>query len=125
MDYADKLKEIENPTEHQEQVAFVQYFRRKYENVEIFAIPNGEKRSISVANRLKCEGVRKGVPDLFIPAWKLWIEFKRIKPKKASLSSEQKKWIKYLFDSDYHCFVAYGHFDAVDKLNEYIKICNL
>ena len=44
-------------SEHSEQVGFVNWFRAKYPKVLIFAIPNGEKRSISVATRLKAEGV--------------------------------------------------------------------
>ena len=52
------------PTEHEEQREMVRWFRQTYPNVRIFAIPNGEKRSISVAARLKVEGVNAGVPDL-------------------------------------------------------------
>lgn len=60
----------------------------------IFAVPNGEKRAISVAKRLKAEGVVAGVPDLFVPEWCLWVEMKRVKG--GRLSPEQKKMIGYL-----------------------------
>ena len=43
-------------SEHLEQVLFIQWFRRKYEGVLIFAIPNGGKRALSEAARLKAEG---------------------------------------------------------------------
>ena len=33
----------------------------------LFHIPNGGKRNITTAKRLKAEGVKAGVPDLFLP----------------------------------------------------------
>ncbi len=53
-------------------------------------MPNGEKRHISVANRLKAEGVRRGTPDIFIclPEGRIaWLEMKAAA---GSLSPEQK-----------------------------------
>ena len=82
------------PTEHEEQRLLVQWFRRKWPDVRIFAIPNGGYRSRATAGRLKAEGVSPGVPDLFIPAWRLWVEMNRAKG--GSLSAEQKDWIQYL-----------------------------
>lgn len=82
------------PTEHEEQRNFVQWFRRTYPAVWIFAIPNGDARSRSAAGRLKAEGVSAGVPDLYIPAWRLWIEMKRIRG--GSVSPDQKRWHDYL-----------------------------
>lgn len=82
------------PTEHEEQREFVSWFRKTYPSVRIFAIPNGGARSPSVAGRLKAEGVSKGVPDLYIPAWRVWVEMKR--QKGGAVSPEQKDWHKYL-----------------------------
>lgn len=82
------------PTEDEEQMRFVQWFRRTYPDVRIFAIPNGGHRSPSQAALLKATGVSAGVPDLFIPAWSLWIEMKRVKG--GVVSPEQKDWISYL-----------------------------
>ena len=82
------------PTEHEEQREFVSWFRKTYPGVRIFAIPNGGARSPSVAGRLKAEGVSKGVPDLYIPAWRTWIEMKR--QKGGAVSPEQKDWHQYL-----------------------------
>jgi len=48
------------PTEHEEQRELVRWFRQTYPDVRIFAIPNWEKRSNSVASRLKAEGVSAG-----------------------------------------------------------------
>jgi hypothetical protein len=82
------------PTEHQEQVLFVQWFRLTYPGVLINATPNAAKRSMRTAGMMKAEGMVAGIPDLFIPAWNVWIEMKRRQGGK--LSPEQKRIIKYL-----------------------------
>lgn len=44
-----------------------------------FAIPNGGKRSLTTARRLKVEGVQAGVPDICVPmpsARTVWLEVK-------------------------------------------------
>ena len=94
------------PSEHEEQVLFVQWFRRTYVDVRIFAIPNGEKRSQSAGARLKAEGVSAGVPDLYIPAWNTWIEMKRSKG--GRISPKQKDWWDYLSSIGHQVFVCAG-----------------
>ena len=94
------------PSEHQEQVEFIQWFRREYPDIRIFAIPNGEARSRGAGARLKAEGVSAGVPDLFIPAWNAWIEMKRSKG--GSVSEKQKDWIGYLESVGHQVFVCKG-----------------
>jgi hypothetical protein len=108
------------PSEHAEQVAFVAEFERKYPDVRIFAIPNGGLRNAVVAQKLKQEGVKKGVPDLFIPAWNLWIEMKR--QKGGRLSPEQKDWIEYLSANGYKCIVAPGAKAALTAVEEWHKL---
>lgn len=107
------------PTEHEEQRELVRWFRQTFKGVRIFAIPNGGARSIVTAARLKAEGVSPGVPDLFVPAWHLWIEMKRTKG--GSLSAEQKDWIEYLENENYYCIVGKGEEDAKSKINEFSK----
>lgn len=104
-------------SEHEEQVQFVQWFRRKYAPIRIFAIPNGGYRSRATAARLKAEGVSRGVPDLFIPEWNLWIEMKRAKGGK--LSPDQVNWIKYLKDLGNTVHVAYGAYDAMQFVDDF------
>lgn len=113
------IAEVVIPTEHEEQKNFVQWFRRKYPSVRIFAIPNGGARNPATACRLKVEGVLRGVPDLFIPEWRLWIEMKRIKG--GVLSPEQKDWIEYLKNNDYVCMVGYGCEGAIREVEEWRK----
>ena len=103
-------------TEHAEQREFVQFFRRTWPDVRIFAIPNGGPRSLSAAARLRAEGVSKGVLDLFVPEWLLWIEMK--KKTNAKLSKEQIDWIEYLEAVGYRCIVAMGADDAIQKISK-------
>jgi hypothetical protein len=105
-------------TEHEEQCDFVSWFRQAYKGIRIFAIPNGGQRNIATATRLKCEGVSRGVPDLFIPEWGIWIEMKSLK---GMLSEDQESWKKYLEDVGYKYIVGYGMADAVRHLKKIIE----
>lgn len=106
------------PSEHVEQRNFVKWFRQTHKGVWIFAIPNGEKRSPSVAARLKAEGVSPGVPDLYIPAWKLWVEMKR--QKGGRLSEDQKKWRNYLIEIGDTWVSAKGCEEAKEIIKQYL-----
>lgn len=97
-------------SEHLEQVEFVAWFRKTYPGVRIFAIPNGGARSVSQGMALKAEGTSKGVPDLFVPEWLLWVEMKR--QTGGVLSPEQKDWIEYLKSIGHRFIVGRGFDDA-------------
>ena len=107
------------PSEHYEQARLVMWFRQTHRPMRIFAIPNGGLRSRASAARLKVEGVSPGVPDLFIPELKLWIEMKRVRG--GRLSPEQKDWINYLASKGYTCFICAGAEDAKLQITDYIK----
>ncbi len=105
------------PTEHEEQRAFVSIFRKSFD-ARIFAIPNGGKRGKAEAGRLKGEGVSPGVPDLFIPEWLLWLEFKR--QKGGRLDDAQKDWHEYLLSVGHHVKVCKGAEDARQQVLEFV-----
>ena len=105
-------------TEHSHQAGFVTWFRTKYPGTLIFAIPNGGKRDIVTAKKLQMEGVTPGVPDLFVPELRLWIEMK--KPG-GRLSEAQKSMIEYLEGIGHTVIVAYGARDASMKVLEFLK----
>jgi len=107
-------------TEHQEQVDFVKWFRVSYPDVLIFAIPNGGYRSRVTASRLKAEGVVKGIPDLYIPAWNLWVEMKRTKG--GSVSADQKSMMSYLEKYCRHqAIVAKGSDHAKEQIEHFVQ----
>jgi len=108
-----------SPSEHSEQVGFINWFRSQYPETLIFAIPNGEKRAISVAKRLKMEGVVRGVPDLFIPAWNLWVEMKRVSG--GRLSTDQKQMISYLENIGHTVIVGKGATDASQHIRKFME----
>lgn len=101
------------PSEHEEQVRFIHWFKKNYPDVGVFAIPNGGHRNKVTAYKMKMEGQSKGVPDLFIPAWHLFIEMKR--QKGGRLSPEQKQWKECLELSGYKVEVCAG-FESAKEL---------
>lgn len=107
------------PKEHDEQVAFVTWFKYQFPHVRIAAIPNGIRTSMRQAVKAKREGLSAGYPDLHIPAWSLYIEMKR--KKGGVLSPEQKSWHLYLED---HCsskvIVAKGCDDAITQVEQFL-----
>lgn len=108
------------PTEHQEQREFVSWFRQNYPGTRIFAIPNGGRRSKTEALRLKVEGVSPGVPDLFIPAWCVWVEMKR--QKGGRVDPAQTDWHAYLQGIGHTVLVCKGCLDAVRQINIYRQV---
>ncbi len=77
------------------------------------------KRSVATGKKLKAEGVKPGVPDLYIPAWNLWIEMKRVKG--GRVSPEQKDWHEYLEFIGDTVIVGKGAEDASRKVLEFLK----
>ena len=105
------------PTEHEDQKDFVAWFRMSFPKDRIFAIPNGGSRSKAEAGRLKAEGVSAGVPDLFIPAWGLFIEMKRAKG--GVVSPEQEDWLEYLASEGYAVMVCRGLDEAMEMVKTF------
>ncbi len=105
-------------TEDEEQIKFLQHFKRTYPKVLIYHTPNGGQRHIATAMKMKALGVVKGIPDLFIPEFKLWVEMKRVKGK---LSDEQKAMNEYLESVGYKVIVAYGCDDGINKMFTYLN----
>lgn len=57
------------------------------------------------------------MPDLFIPAWSLWVEMKR--QQGGALSAHQKDWIEYLQGIGHTVLVCRGCQDAIEQINNY------
>jgi hypothetical protein len=106
----DRMAGVRIPTEHEEQRELVKWFRQSFDGIRIFAIPNGGARSITTAAKLKVEGVSAGVPDLYVPEWKLWIEMKRTKG--GVVDKSQKDWHDYLTEIGDKVIVCRGADEA-------------
>ena len=111
------IKNKSSEASHQE--GFVNWFRQKFPGVLIFHIPNGEHRALSVGVRLKKLGVVAGIPDLFVPSWKLWLELKR--ENGGTVSPKQKAMMEYLSRAGYTCLVCYGATDASLQVLNFLK----
>lgn len=91
----------------------------------LIAIPNGGQRNIKEAARLKREGVRAGVSDLFFayPVNNyagLWIELKRPKDYLSRLTPAQELWINNMNQVGYRAVVSYGWLEAKEELLNYL-----
>ena len=96
----------------------------------MFAIPNGAylqgdaRRRAMQWSKLRQQGVRSGVSDLFLPVPTdhyagLWIEMKAPKPFDAAVSDEQADWIAAMQEHGYAAYVAYGWTHAVEIIDLY------
>lgn len=112
-------------TEHEEQKLLIKWFDFQYGSKYIlFAIPNGGQRNLLVAKKLKAEGVRSGVPDLFLAKPNaqyagIFIEMK--KAKGGVVSQNQKEMMIELEKHGYKCVVAHGFEQAKKEIEEYLK----
>ena len=104
----------EIPLEHDEQRAFVKWFRAQYPTVLIFAVPNAAMRDYKLAAYLRAEGMFAGIPDLHIPEWRVVIEMKR---QKNSTTSTEQFWCEaYYKRIGWTHFFGYGFEDARQKI---------
>ena len=110
------------PLEHQIQKAFFQWWEAKHGNPLCWATPNGGYRNIVTATKLKAEGVRAGVPDVFlaIPVGDyhgLFMEFKRAKGK---LQPNQELYLALLSQVGYKTAVVRSVEEAIDTVEAYL-----
>lgn len=115
-------------TEHAEQRSLFTWAtlnRQKYPQLEnMFAVPNGGWRHPATAAILKAEGVKAGVPDIFL-AWPsqgycgLFIEMKR--KVGGKVSDAQKEWSERLSAAGYLVRTCKGFEEAKNTITEYLK----
>jgi len=102
----------------------------------MFAVPNGFFATIAQKGKMKAEGLRSGVPDIFLlsRAWKgigyvegyagCFIEMKIEKyrnRKDGGCSEEQIDFINYATSAGYYCKVCYNWMEARDTLIAYLE----
>ena len=116
------------PLEREEQKALFRWIeyvgRREYPlSALLFHVPNGGRREKREAKHLQEQGVRPGIPDLFLPVplggyHGLWIEMKRRRNKP---NAEQTRWLTLLREQGYVVTVCERMEEARDVLIAYLK----
>lgn len=101
----------------------MRWFRYKYPKAILYAIPNGGKRNLREAVRLKASGVLKGVPDLCLAKAAsgyhgLYIEMKHGKNKPTD---EQDKVIATLKGEGYAVAVCYSLDGFIELVEGYLN----
>ena len=87
-------------------------------------VPNGGKRDIGTAKKMKLEGVKAGVPDIVLPVSRggyhgLYIELKVGKNKPTV---EQLKWLEALEKEGYYTTWCVGSQEAIKTIEEYLQM---
>ena len=119
---------LQKKCEHTEQVALMNWCKimecRHPQLRLIFSIPNGGNRHIVTAKKLRAEGVKPGVPDIFLPIPRnekhgLFIEMKFEKNK---TSENQQRWLMDLDAENYQASVCYGFDEARETIIKYLGL---
>ena len=124
------------PTEHQEQVAVINWARVhefKWPELKLLhAVPNGGLRRATTnakgkrysleAQRLRNEGVSPGLPDLDLPVARRGFHGLRIEMKALDgrASKDQRWWIEQLSQQGYLAVVKFGAEAAIKCLEWYL-----
>lgn len=121
--------------EHQEQSSFIAGIRalaradRRYAEAadRTYAIPNGGGRSKAQAGKLKAEGVRPGVSDIFVslPRGRYHGCYIEMKSEEGYASKEQKSWIADSLRLGYYGAVCRGQRAAFEIWKTYVDGGNL
>lgn len=120
-------------SEHDEQVALIDWAKSQinvYPELQLlYAIPNqggSGKAAIIRGQKMRREGMQKGVPDLCLPISRgnfltLYIEMKDVGTK-GRLSGEQARWISLLSEAGHNCQVCHGFEQAMNTLVNYLRL---
>lgn len=114
--------------EGKEQAELIVIFRAKYPALGelLIHIPNGGSRKNAYEGwRLKAQGVRAGVSDLFLPVSRkgfhgLWIEFKAAPPNNAPISPGQKDWLTLMTAQGYAAHLCLGVDASMKVIDDYL-----
>lgn len=116
------------PTEAQEQrtlFEWASHAQRKHPELALmFHIPNEGKREQRTGYILRQLGLKKGVPDVFLPVARggkhgLFIEMKRLKG--GRLTEEQTEWRDKLREQGYAAEVCFGWENAANVIRKYLE----
>ncbi|MEG2599881.1 MAG: VRR-NUC domain-containing protein [Muribaculaceae bacterium] len=111
--------------EHRIQCACVRWFALQHPELKgrLFAVPNGGRRDVTTAKKLKAEGVVAGVADLILLLHNrtygaLLIEMKTIK---GTQSEAQKKWqLSLCSNEEYKYVLCRSLDDFMREVSDYL-----
>ena len=117
-----KIK-TENVRESDEQIRIFDYAQYNQKLRWLFAIPNGGSRDIREAVRLKRQGVKAGVSDMFLPIPNSMYHglFIELKVGKNKTSKMQEEFIDYVRMNGYMAKVCYGADEAIRTIKSYLE----
>lgn len=116
-----------NHIEDDEQAALFEWAEWNVSRYPVLAflhhIPNGGKRDKREAARLKRQGVKSGVPDVFLPCPNskyagLYIE---MKTETGRPTENQKKWNEFLNSAGYKAVICRSFEQARETIVEYLE----
>lgn len=115
--------------EGREQAALMNWLRVRYQEAYglTYHVPNGGRRDKVTGAKLKAQGVKAGVPDLVLAQARggyfgLYIEFKATPPHDASVSKEQREWVRILLAQGYCAVVCKGMNEAIKEITSYMSM---
>ena len=124
-------------SEHQEQVALFNFLRTmegQHPMLKwIHSVPNGGHRAMTTAKKMKAEGVKAGVLDVFVPAtkWKIiGVGFKKYLPGlyiemkfgKNTMTDNQHEFADFVTEQGYLVKVCYTWIDAAKEIFDYLDL---
>lgn len=124
-------------TEHTEQSMVIHWANRNsdrlpelkwlHSSLNGIFIPAPPAIRARIINHMKAEGMKKGIPDLFLPVAKrgwhgLYIEMKR--EDGGKVRDEQKEFMEFADKQGYYAVVCHGYTEAVDTLEWYLGLKN-
>jgi len=113
-------------TEGQEQAALFGFLTRIESRLPVvrwaFHVPNGGARHVATARRLKREGVKRGVPDIWLPVRREpFVGFVcELKVKGGRTSQEQHAWLAHLETQGWCAAICWGWQAAARELLRYL-----
>ncbi len=110
--------------EHHTQCQCVQWFRYQFPQfaLNLFAIPNGGKRSKTTGGKLKAEGALAGVLDLMllVPIKDCNGLIIETKTEKGKLTKKQKEWAAHISQFGYICVLVRSLDDFIENATGYL-----
>lgn len=101
------------------------YYAKKYQIPQslLFAIPNGGARNVVTGKLLKEEGVRAGIPDLFLAISRCVFHgmFIEMKTSQGKVSKMQNLIMEILREQNYLCIVCRSESQALDAIDNYLS----